>query len=42
VLGLTAFTGFRTRSEAGRRSQAAIRLTGEVMEAKFRTADMAG
>jgi methyl-accepting chemotaxis protein len=42
VLGLTAFTGFRTQSEAGRRSQAAMQLTGEVMEAKFRTADVAG
>jgi methyl-accepting chemotaxis protein len=42
VLVLTAYAGFRAQSAAGRRSQAAMRLTGEVMEAKFRTADVAG
>ncbi|MGK5680507.1 hypothetical protein [Actinoplanes sp. URMC 104] len=42
LLVLTAVGGFRTQLEAGQRSQAAMQLTGEVMEAKFRTADMAG
>jgi methyl-accepting chemotaxis protein len=42
VLVLTAYAGFSAQSAAGRRSQSAMRLTGEVMEAKFRTADVAG
>jgi methyl-accepting chemotaxis protein len=42
VLVLTAYAGFQSQTAAGRRSEAAMHLTGDVMEAKFRTADMAG
>jgi methyl-accepting chemotaxis protein len=41
-LVLTAVAGFRAQSRAGHRADAAMRLTGQVMEAKFRTADVAG
>jgi methyl-accepting chemotaxis protein len=42
VLVLTAVGGFQTQLRAGERSQTAMRLTSVVMEAKFRTADVAG
>jgi methyl-accepting chemotaxis protein len=42
VLLLTAVGGLHTQLRAGARSQAAMRLSGDAMEAKFRTADMAG
>src|SRR4051812_12542227 len=42
VLLLTAVSGYQTQLRAGEKAQAAMRLTALVMEAKFRTADVAG
>jgi methyl-accepting chemotaxis protein len=42
VLLFTAVLGFRTQLQAGEQTQAVTRLSHDVMEAKFRTADVAG
>src|SRR5689334_20720457 len=42
ALLVTAVAGFQTQLRAGERSRTAMQLTAQVMEAKFRTADVAG
>jgi len=42
VLVAAAVTGFQTQRTASEQARQAMQLTGQVMEAKFRTADVAG
>ncbi|MEV7627781.1 methyl-accepting chemotaxis protein [Actinoplanes sp. NPDC089786] len=42
VLLLTAVSGFRTQLRAGEKTQQVMELTRQALEAKFRTADVAG